>query len=127
MSGKIPGLVNLSEVDLDGHGHRWDVWRLDATNYQLGAYIRGAYDYWVDLERCTTSAETLDWIIQIAEKSWATADVLAGLVHAFNDLIRPQATLCGMGQSKQLSKRHLRSLVDQFASKHPELLTTQPM
>ena len=54
----------------------------------------GSYD--VDLSRCHTSAAVLDWIAQIANKSWARENppVLAGLVNALNDLVHPQANLC---------------------------------
>jgi hypothetical protein len=32
----------------------------------------GNLEYEVDLERCATPAEALDWIAQVAVKSWAT-------------------------------------------------------
>jgi hypothetical protein len=54
--------------------------------------------YDVDLRRCRTSAEVLDWICQVAHKSWATDAVLAGLVRAINHYLDPQATLCGFGR-----------------------------
>jgi len=37
-------------------------------------------DYRVDLERCTTSAEILDWIMQLHGKSWMTADLLSEFI-----------------------------------------------
>jgi hypothetical protein len=35
--------------------------------------------YWVDLERCRTAAEVLDWIMRVAKKSWADDETLASL------------------------------------------------
>ena len=56
-----------------------------------------AKGYEVDLERCTTSAEMLDWICQVAEKTWATPDTVGNLAMALNELLRPQATVCALG------------------------------
>jgi len=39
----------------------------------------------------------LDWLCQVAEKDWATPDMVGNLVMAFNDLLRPNATVCSMG------------------------------
>ena len=58
----------------------------------------GVHEYGVDLERCTTSAEVLDKIIQVAEKGWVPDSVLAGLVHKLNEVLCLQATLCGFGR-----------------------------
>ena len=55
--------------------------------------------YQIDLEQCTTSAEVLDWICQIAEKTWGSEPAVLGqLVLMINNLLRPQATLCSSGQ-----------------------------
>lgn len=59
---------------------------------------REIYD--VDLERCRTSAEVLDWICQVAWKTWATDATIAGLVRALNHYLQPQATLCSFGQER---------------------------
>ncbi|MGH7409165.1 MAG: hypothetical protein ACREKF_14305 [Candidatus Methylomirabilales bacterium] len=53
--------------------------------------------YDVDLGRCRTSAEMLDWIMQVASKSWASDSAIAGLVRALNHYLHPQATLCSFG------------------------------
>jgi hypothetical protein len=53
--------------------------------------------YEIDLDRCTTSAAVLDWICQIANKTWATDTVLAALVRQLNALLEPQANLCSFG------------------------------
>jgi hypothetical protein len=51
--------------------------------------------YEVDLERCTTSAAVLDWIIQVSLKPWATDSILAELVHKLEEYLQPQQNLCG--------------------------------
>lgn len=53
--------------------------------------------YDVDLGRCGTSAQVLDWICQVAHKSWATDAVIAGLVRAINHYLHPQGRLCSGG------------------------------
>jgi hypothetical protein len=53
--------------------------------------------YEIDLEDMRTSAETLDWIFQVAMKSWATPDIVASLITAIDELIAPQANLCSCG------------------------------
>ncbi len=66
----------------------------------LGDPATGAWCYYVDLERCTTSAEVCDWIFQIAKKLWASDDVLAELIHALDDVLVPQGTLCSCGTER---------------------------
>ncbi|WP_345390935.1 hypothetical protein [Haloechinothrix salitolerans] len=77
----------------------------------MSALTLGHDDYYVDLERCTTSAEVLDWIAQVAEKPWANDEVLAGLVRALNDVLAPQEHLCSRGKHLTLSGKQLRQLV----------------
>lgn len=75
-------------------------WHLDRERLclVLGDSTTGAWAYEVDLERCRTSAEALDWIMQVAGKTWATDAVIAGLVRALDDCLSPQAHLCGCGR-----------------------------
>jgi hypothetical protein len=108
------------------HGD-WGPWRLDPETRVL--YPVWPYRYEVDLDACTTSAEVLDWIIQVAQKGWASAEhggngpehnpdgwtddaILAGLVRALDDVLHPQANLCSFGASKRLSRRRIVALVD---------------
>jgi len=56
--------------------------------------------YEVDLERINTSGEMLDWVMQVANKTWATPDDLGWLVRALNAIFHPQATLCSFGSEK---------------------------
>ena len=104
----------------EDHDHKWDSWLLDGPSYRL--VLGSQRRYQVDLERCTTSAETLDWIMQVTDEVGATPAVLSGLVHALHDVLEPQSTLCGLGNSMELSKAAVRSRVAAFAGRHPELL-----
>lgn len=90
----------------------WAGWRLSDDARRLE---RDPYDprhrYWVELETCDSSAQVLDWICQIASKYRRDDAATAGLVRALDDLLHPQANLCGEGKPKKLSKRRLRELL----------------
>ncbi len=85
----------------DGTRPEWGPWRYERQNLTL-VLREESCRYEVDLERCTSSAETLDWIMQVASKTWATPEGIAGLVHALRDLLQPQATLCSFGVERGL-------------------------
>lgn len=76
--------------------------------------------YYVDLERCLTSAEVLDWLCQIAGKAWADDETLAGLVRAVDDVLDPQRCLCSFGTSKRITRRDVERLVAQAAKRWPD-------
>lgn len=89
----------------------WGPWSLDTETRVLD----GPHGYYVDLDRCQTSAQTLDWIMQIAGKTWgAQPEVLAGLVHALNDTLRPQTFMCSSGYDKPMSDAQIKSAVKAF-------------
>ena len=75
----------------------WGSWSFKPESLVLVCEAAEAKGYEVDLERCTTSAEMLDWLCQVAEKDWATAELVGNLVLALNDLLRPNASVCSMG------------------------------
>ena len=60
-------------------------------------------EYEVDLERCTTPAQVLDWIVQVSKKTWATDVVVADLVRALDDLLDVQGTMCPFGQARRVN------------------------
>ena len=103
-----------------GAGHvdveAWEAWRVEASNYTL---THAMWDYYVDLEECCSSAEVLDWIAQVAHKGWASPSVLAGLVHALDDVFDVQARFCSGGRDMRLSQAEVRTLVDNFVRVHP--------
>lgn len=55
------------------------------------------YEYEIDLETCTSSAEVLDWIVQVAHKTWVGKEDLADLIAAFDALFQLQAHFCSSG------------------------------
>ena len=67
--------------------------------------------YWIDLERCCSPSQVLDWIIQVANKSWADDEILASLVRALDYALRPQATLCSHGRQHELTMDEIRQLL----------------
>ena len=72
---------------------RWGPWSFKRSNLTL-VHDDG---YEVDVERCTNSAQTLDWIAQIANKKTHTVESVGHFVRAINDLLRLQETVCGSG------------------------------
>ncbi len=76
---------------------RFGNWEFDEKHLTLTNTGEGR-GYYVDLERCATSAQVLDWICQIDSKPWATKEDVGSLVRAITFLLNPQATLCGEGK-----------------------------
>jgi hypothetical protein len=77
----------------------WGRWTFDRKALVL-AYRESPNhypQYEIDLERCNTSAEVLDWICQLEHKCWTSAEDIGNLVSAFDDLLRPQTGLCSFG------------------------------
>jgi len=64
---------------------------------------KGGYDYPIDLERCTTPAQVLDWIVQVSEKPWCDGELLVALIEAIDEAcherlkINFQGAFCPMG------------------------------
>ena len=69
--------------------------------------LLGPGEYEVDLERCTTSAQVLDWIVQVSKKTWATDAIVADLVRALDDVLDMQGTLCPFGQARIVDVKQL--------------------
>lgn len=91
---------------------RWGPWQLSndgLTLEQEGQQIR--HD-WIDLTRCTTSAEVLDTIFHAARRGEVDDAAIAGMIRALDDLLDPMANLCGGGQPKTLSDKRLREMLD---------------
>lgn len=93
-------------------GKRWGPWRMSDD----GTRLEREWDdpirhYWVDLQRCTTSAEVLDSIMHASRASFADDAALAGLVRALDDVLNPMANLCSGGEPKTLSTRRLREFL----------------
>lgn len=76
----------------------WGPWLLNPRTFVLVTFV-ASYAYEVDLEDCTTPADVLDWIAQVAGKTWADDATTGGLVRALGDVLDPQANLCSDGKS----------------------------
>lgn len=89
----------------------WGDWRFDPIGHTLACD-----GYEIDLEEIKSSAAILDWLFQVAGKSWATPQVLADLVEALDEVLDPQANFCSDGEEQggdgfALARRHaLRAL-----------------
>lgn len=116
--------VDLAEVFADRtpmHFRRdggWGPWKLDQAVFVL--FISEPYRYEVDLERCTSSAKVLDYICQVARKTWCNTEMIGGLVSALDDVLTPQANLCSFGRSKRLSCEKIKRMVLDVADRLPK-------
>lgn len=92
------------------HARRqWGGWHLLVPTLEL-AYRDGSRTlYLIDLERCGTAAQVLDWIFQLRGKTWCSPTDIGHLADAFRDILDPQANLCSFGAAKSLDAAgHLR-------------------
>lgn len=85
---------------------QWGPWRLDTQVWEL-LYIdgHGRSRYPLDLERVTSSAAALDWIVQLAKKTWCSAEDVGDLVKALDDIFDMQASLCSFGATGAAGKK----------------------
>ncbi len=73
-------------------------WIFDRDRLVLNFFNdEGRWVYDIDLERCRTSAQVLDWIMQVSKKSWATDLVIASLVRMLDEILDPQGSMCSFG------------------------------
>ncbi len=75
----------------------WHGWVLTTEDEKTSTLTyEDAGDYWIPLG-LKTSAEVLDWIVQVSQKTWATNGCIAGLVRALDAYLNLQANFCGSG------------------------------
>jgi hypothetical protein len=105
--GYDPGLVRHWEPrpGRPQDGDAWGPWKYKRSNLTL-EYVPqdGHWWYEVDLERCGTAAEMLDWIFQIngKDKDCCSVEDLGHLIVALDDLLNPQANICSFGHASRL-------------------------
>jgi hypothetical protein len=75
-------------------GDFWGPWIFHRKALELE--YRGGH-YFVDLARCRSSAEVLDWIAQVSGKAWITREDVGYFVEALDDLLDLQGNICGFG------------------------------
>ena len=81
---------------------QWRRWHLHVRTQELVYRDQRGDRYAIDLERCATSAQVLDWLMQMRGKSWCSTTDIGYLADAFRDILDPQANLCSFGASKTL-------------------------
>jgi len=75
-----PPVLESDNIAPPQPGHRWGGWIYN------GNYLTHQYPHYeIDLERCVDAATTLDWVLQVADKSWCTTDDIG---HLFLALVR---------------------------------------
>ena len=82
-------------------------WCYDADRLVLVHKRTHTYAYEVDVEGCNTATAALDWIAQVAGKTWAQDEpaCIGELVIAMNILLGFQQRLCGFGMSGRDGQR----------------------
>ena len=92
---------------------KWGDWRYDPDRMVLVLERtideRSKAKYEVDLEKCTNCEGILNWIAQMAGKTWPTPEDIAGLVYAMNDLLGFQENVC----HSRFDKEKLDGLLEQ--------------
>lgn len=78
------------------------MWQPKNDSLTIELHHDNAPRYYIDLERCKTCAEILDWIIQVSKKTWCTPDILSDLVLKLDYLLDIQANFCSSGFDKGL-------------------------
>lgn len=84
--------------------HSQTDWKFKEHNLTL---LHSDSGYEVSLEDCTSSAKCLDWIAQVAKKTWATPTIIGSLVLALDNLLNLQRNLCGGGIANSERSRPL--------------------
>lgn len=104
-------LVTLDQIpDYRNPSLKWGRWQYDRElmTLTITPYDGRPYEYEIDLETCTSASQVLDWIMQIANKTWCSASDLRDLIIAFRDLLNPQGYLChGHSRSRLLGLRQI--------------------
>ena len=76
-------------------------WTFDRDRLVLDLFnAEGRWVYDVNLEHCRTSAQVLDWIVQVSKKTWASDAILADLVRKLDDILNLQGSLCSFGTER---------------------------
>lgn len=80
----------------------WGPWVLNSDNATL-CLVLPPWAYCIDLENRTGPAQVLDWVAQVANKTWGDDATVAGLVRALDGVLGLQPHLCSSGQPGRLT------------------------
>lgn len=97
---KLANKYDLAKRIIEGE-RQFGNWTFDPTAQTL----EHAGGYWVPLNEMVTSANTLDYIFQIAGKSWASEEDIGYFIALLAATIDPQATLCSFGKDQRFDAR----------------------
>jgi len=81
------------------HGKQWGKWSLDSSTQCL---VHADTRYEVGLREMTTCGHMLDWIMQVASKSWCSVEDLGQLVRAIDEIFWVQQHFCYGGSQQQV-------------------------
>ena len=91
------------------------LWSFDKETLTLGLDDQEGNSYEIDLTRCNSSAEILDWIAQVSRKTWATETIISSLVKTLDNVLGFQENLCSWGCDKAFdAKQWLTSPAGRF-------------
>lgn len=86
-------------------------WCVRLGNFTI-EHRRGWHIYYIDLDRCNSSAAILDWIFQIRGKNWASAEARSTLLDLLDILLDPQRNFCSWGKDRPAKPQSdLRKLI----------------
>ncbi len=91
----------------------WGNWKLNKKNKTLD-YLLGNHEYEIDLETLYSSAEVLDWIFQILDKTWATPETIWNLCKALDYIFDIQGVFCSGGYEQNPKKKFLKVILSDW-------------
>jgi hypothetical protein len=94
----------------------WGRWTLNPDIAALE--INGGALYYVDLDQLRDPGQVVDWLCQIAGKTWADDETLAGFVRAVVDIFSPQGTMCPGGNMYRINDAQLTGLIEAACKRH---------
>lgn len=78
----------------------WGLWSFDPSRLALVLELAGSRKHSIDLKKMTSSACLLDSIFEVKEKEWASNEIVADLLAAFQDLFDPRVNICTNREAK---------------------------
>jgi hypothetical protein len=76
-------------AELEREWGSWDEnWKVIPSTNEL-EFVGHAYagiGYRIDLDRCKSAEQAMDWLLQIQSKGWGTPEALYDLLKAFRDI-----------------------------------------
>jgi hypothetical protein len=110
MTPDIRTIRTVRASDIPSTDHRdptaWGPWRL-APEWLTLEHAEEVYE--INLMEARTSAECLDWICQVAGKTWTDPAAVAGLVVALADVLQLQARVHRNGRGRSLTRDQVRN------------------